>query len=95
MQVLSQKLESLVGLRFETTEKLEEWLKHNFDAESPSVSENEDDEDDEIEGTDFRLDCALDTLSEIGEYNDFELFYLKDRQGNYYITEINAWGIVD
>jgi len=70
--------ESFVGSRFKDLEELKSRLK-NKTKEKILLFESETD-------ADFFNDFQLD--GEIGNENEFSLFYLKDRKGFIYITEI-------
>ena len=71
--------ESFVGQRFENLEELQVKLQ-NETKEKILIFESETD-------ADFLNDFQLD--GEIGDENEFSMFYLIDRQGLFYITEIS------
>jgi hypothetical protein len=76
---LREILESFVGSRFVNLKELEKSLK-NKTKEPIIIFESETD-------ADFLNDFQLD--GEIGNENEFSIFYLKDRKGFLYVTEIS------
>jgi hypothetical protein len=87
---IAQELEKFVGRRYKRLEDIINDLKV-FGYPTPTVGEDQS----PIEGADHQLICSLNTnLTEGKDYQDFTLYYLKDRVNNYYITEVNPWGIV-
>lgn len=76
---LSNIFESLIGNRFKNLEQLKLNLQDKT-KEEIIIFESETD-------ADFLNDFQLD--GEIGEENEFSLFYLKDRKGFIYITEVS------
>jgi hypothetical protein len=79
-------LETLVGMRFSSLDSIADVLKKTFGAIDPRVFESE---SERLESQDFCLDASLDSRAEDGDYEDFVLWYLKDNDNNYYITEVN------
>ena len=77
---------TLVGRRFSTIEDILQELT-KLGAIDPGVSEA--DNVDYIVGTDWCLDCCLDNSKHAVNNYDFTMFYLRDRDNNYYITEVN------
>ena len=79
-------LDLLVGNRFSTIEELTSKLK-NWGAENPHVFESE---SELLEGGDLQLDgCVNKDSDDDSDY--FTLYYIRDRQNNYYITETTYW----
>ena len=79
-------LDLLVGYRFSTIEELTATLK-NWGAENPHVFESE---SEILEDMDFQLDgCVNQGSDDDSDY--FTLYYIRDRQIDYYITETNYW----
>ena len=79
-------LDLLVGYRFSTIEELTATLK-NMGAENPHAFESE---SELLEGGDLQLDgCVNKDSDDDSDY--FTLYYIRDRQNNYYITETTYW----
>ena len=86
---IAQELEKFVGCRYKRLEDIVNDLK-KLEYDAPTIGEDQS----PIPGQDFQLICSLNPeLKQGKEYMDFTFFYLKDRENNYYITEVNPWGL--
>jgi len=100
MSKIQVELEKFVGRRYKRLEDIQIDMK-KLGFPDPCVGEDQfpiDEEDQSpIDGNDHELICCLNPeLDEAlaSNYQDFTLYYLKDRCNNYYITEVNTWGII-
>lgn len=72
-------METLVGRRYETLEKLKKDIENATGKEVTSIIESE---SEKPEGTDNMIDFEFD------EFDIDTIFYIKDNAGRYYITEV-------
>ena len=82
-------LDYLVGCRFSTIEEIGDSLLDNG-AENPYVYESDTDAV-ELFKSDFSLDGCLNLNEDEDGDDGFTLFYIKDNEDNYYITETMYW----
>lgn len=76
---IREQLENLIGFRFDTIDSIKDRIAHTTNEKVLLIRA----ESQDTSNLDFLLD------GEIGNENYFGLFYLKDRAGNFYITEIS------
>ena len=81
----AQKLENLVGRRFETLQKLNEYLTEYLKAHTPIYLEFTDNNWESDHTPDFNLIgcCETDLV-----FCDIDIYFLWDRENNLYITEV-------
>jgi len=80
---IREKFERINQMRFETISQIEEWFVETFDCECDIESKNP---NEDYFPADYELIGVL-THNELELYT-FDLYYLRDRHDQYYITGI-------
>jgi hypothetical protein len=84
-QKIREKFERITQMRFETISQIKEWFVETFDCEC-NIIKSKNDPNSDFFSADYELIGTL-MHNELELYT-FDLYYLRDRHDQYYITEI-------